>query len=368
MARATLSWPVMTGRDIARQRLRNQRITGPIRGTPADVVGRLGAVQAQDYAGAKWALGLRLRGATDDDVERAFNDGAILRTHLLRPTWHFVTPIDIRWMLALTAPRVHAANGPRYRRMELDGAVFERSNEALAKALRGGLHLTRAELRGVLRRAGIETDREQRMAYLLMRAELDGIVCSGPRRGKQFTYALLEERAPQAGTLERDEALAELARRYFRSRGPATVHDFGKWSGLTLADARRGLEAARSRLRHEDVDGRTCWFPAAGRSRSDASPMAHLLSIYDEYVSSYRDRSAMIDQRHAARLRGKGNALSYIVVINGRIVGTWRRKVTKAAVIIEADLFVRPTRAQKRAVEAAAERYGGFVGRSVELV
>ena len=357
----------MTDAEIAHRRLRNQRLTRPMRGGAGDAVGWLGGVQAQDYAGAKWALGSRLRGVTDDGVERAFDEGAILRTHVLRPTWHFVTPADIRWMLALTASRVHAVNGHRYRQLELDDATFRRSHEELSKALQGGQHLTRDELREVLRRAGIATDREQRMAYLMMRAELDGIVCSGPRRGKKFTYALLEERAPHARSLARDEALAELARRYFRSRGPATVHDFAKWSGLTLADARRGLEAARTGLRHVVADRRTFWHPPTRGPKTGRPHTAHLLSIYDEYVSGYKDRSAMVDRRHAARLSGMGNALTYIVVVDGRIVGTWRRRLEKTDVVIQADVFTRLTRPQKEGVAAAAERYGAFLGRSVVL-
>lgn len=216
--------------DIPRQRLRNQGIAGATFKKPGDVVEWLAAVQAQDYAGAKWALGLRLQDATDDDVEQAFAEGAILRTHLLRPTWHFVTPADIRWMLALTAPRAHAVNADMSRKLELDNALFKRSNAALARALHGGRQLTRDELRGVLQKAGIATDGGLRLGYLLMRAELDGMVCSGARRGKQFTYALLDERAPHAKTLGREEALAELAQRYFVSRGPATVQDFAKRS------------------------------------------------------------------------------------------------------------------------------------------
>ena len=166
---------------------------------PADVVGWLAAVQAQDYAGAKWALGLRLQGATDDEVERAFADGAVLRTHLMRPTWHFVTPADIRWLLALTAPRVHAANAFMYRKLELDSRRFQESRAALTRALRGDEHLTRDELRGVLQKAGVAADDGMRLAYLMMHAELDGVVCSGARRGKQFTYALMDARAPHAG-------------------------------------------------------------------------------------------------------------------------------------------------------------------------
>ena len=357
----------MTNLDIARQRLRNQHISEALFRKPAEVVGWLGAIQAQDYAGAKWALGLRLQGATGDDVEQAFTDGSILRTHVMRPTWHFVTPADIRWLLALTAPRVHAVNAFMYRKLELDSAIFKRSNAALAKALRSGNHLTRDELRGVLQKAGIATDDGLRLAYIMMVAELDGLVCSGARRGKQFTYALVEERAPHAKTLGREEALAELARRYFMSRGPATVQDFAKWSGLTIADARRGLEAVSARLRQEVVDGHAYWFSTSTPSAKDVSPMAYLLSIYDEYISGYKDRRAIGEADVGAKLSALGNALSYIIVVEGKIVGTWKRTLRRDAVVIETNLFTRLTTAENRAVAVAAQRYGDFLQLSVVL-
>src|SRR5713226_2242979 len=228
----------MTNLDIAHRRLHNQLITRPMFEKPDDVVKWLGAVQAQDYAGAKWALGLRMQGVTDDVIEQAFADGAIIRTHVMRPTWHFVAPADIRWMLALTAPRINAYYN---RKLELDDAVFRHSNAVLAKALQGGKQLTRSELASVLQLAGIAADNLLRSTYIIMRAELDGIVCSGARRGKQFTYALLDERVPQTRNLDRDEALAEFARRYFTSHGPATLQDFVWWSGLAAADAKAGL-------------------------------------------------------------------------------------------------------------------------------
>jgi hypothetical protein len=357
----------VTNLNIAQQRLLNQHIARPAFKTPADVVDWLVAVQAQDYTGAKWALGLRLRGASDDDIERAFAAGDILRTHVLRPTWHFVTPADIRWLLALTAPRVHALNALYYRRLELDRTVFKRSHAALVKALRGGKQLTRDELRAVFQKAGIATTGELRMSYLMMQAELDGIVCSGPRRGKQFTYALLAERAPHARTLERDEALAELARRYFVGRGPASVQDFAKWSGLTIRDAGRGLEDVKGQLRREVVDGQTYWLPASASLTKVKSPTAHLLSIYDEYVSGYKDRSAIAGERQAARLNALGNALSYIVIVDGRIVGTWKRTLSKDAVAIETHIFTTLTKAENRAVAQAAQRYGEFLGLLVTL-
>ena len=357
----------LTRFDIAHQRLRNQRISAATLGKPSEVVGWLGAVQAQDYGGAKWALGLRMQGATDDDIDQAFTEGAILRTHLMRPTWHFVTPADIRWLLALTAPRVHAVNAFMYRKLELDSAIFKRSNAALAKALRNGNQLTRNELREVLREAGIATDDGLRLAYIMMHAELGGLVCSGARRGKQFTYALLDERAPQAKALERGEALAELAGRYFVSRGPVTVQDFAKWSGLTLTDAKRGLAAVSAQLRQEVVDGQACWFSTSTPSAQDAPLTAYLLSIYDEYISGYKDRSAIGEAEVDVKLRALGNALSYIIVIDGQIVGTWKRTFRKDAVVIETNLFTRLTTTKKRAVAVAAQRYGDFLQRSVVL-
>ena len=358
----------VTNLDIAHQRLRNQHIARATFKKPGDVVGWLGAVQAQDYAGAKWALGLRLKGVSEDVVDRAFADGSILRTHLMRPTWHFVAPGDIHWLLALTAPRVHVANAFMYRSLELDSAIFKRSDAALAKALRGGRQLTREELRRALEKAGIAAGDGVRLAYLVMHAELEGVVCSGARRGKQFTYALLDERVPHPRNLGREAALAELAGRYFTSRGPATVHDFAKWSGLTLSDARRGLEAVSSDLRQEAVDGRAYWLSrSSSATRKETSPTAHLLSIYDEYISGYKDRSAIGTATVGARLTALGNALTAVVVLDSQIVGTWSRTLGKDAVAIEANLFARLTKAEHRAVAAAAQRYGDFLQREVVL-
>ena len=222
-------------------------------------MGWFGAVQSQDYAGAKWALGQRIQNATDAALDRSFNEGKILRTHVMRPTWHFVTPANIRSMLELTAPRVRAANTFMYRKLELDKAVFRRSNAALAKALPGGKQLTRSELKSMLQHAGIDAD-GLRLGYLMMRAELDGVICSGARRGKKFTYALLEEHVPQVTALERDQSLAELIRGYFRSRGPATLQDFVWWSGLTMADAGNGIEMVKSQFVNEVWEGQTYWF------------------------------------------------------------------------------------------------------------
>ena len=235
-------YPQFVSLDIIRQRLANQRLTGARFTRPEQVVSWFGAVQAQEYADSKWALSLRMRRTSDAAIERSLSSGAILRTHVLRPTWHFVAAADIRWMLELTGPRISARMAPYNRHLELDADVFRRSRSAIVRALRGGRHLTRQELKAVLLKSGIRADNVQRLAHLVMQAELDAVICSGARRGSQFTYALLDDRAPAVRTRRRDEALAELTRRYFRSHGPAQVTDFVWWSGLSTADARRGLE------------------------------------------------------------------------------------------------------------------------------
>lgn len=347
----------MTGSDIPLQRLHNQRIAGNPFKKPADVVSWLGAVQAQDYAPAKWALGLRLQKATDSTIEQAFTDGAILRTHLMRPTWHFVTPADIRWMLALTAPRVHALNAYYYRGLELDPTRFTRIHEVLVKALQDGEQLTREDLRGALEQAGIATQSALRMSYILMHAELDGLICSGPRRGKQFTYMLLDERVPQARRLEREEALAELVRRYFVSHGPATLKDFAWWSGLRIADARSGLEMVKHQLAQEVIGNQTYWASTATPPTKDASQAAYLLPNYDEYTISYRDHSAVFDASHLGDL-----VFSHMIVLQGQVVGTWKRSLKKNSVIIETNTFAPLAPAESQAVAVAAQQYADFLG------
>lgn len=351
--------------NIAHHRLHNQRIASDLFEEPADVVKWLGAVQAQDYPAAKWAVGLRIQEATDAEIEQAFNDGAILRTHVLRPTWHFVAPADIRWMLALTAPRVNVAMGYGDRQLELDDAALARSNAVLAKGLEGGNQLTRLELASLLEREGISLGSARRLTHIMIHAELDAIVCSGPMRGKQFTYALLDERAPETKTLEREEALAELAMRYFTSHGPASLQDFVWWSGLTTADAKAGLEMVRPVLAYEVVDGKTYWLSAdtSATPSKYVSETAYLLSNFDEYTVGYRDRSAVFDLSYVGILGGRGDLLSnHTIVIDGQVVGTWKRTVKKGTVAVEVKPFAPLDDAGNRTLAGAIERYSRFIG------
>ena len=352
----------MPALDICGQRLANQHLARQTLEKASDVVRLLGAVQAQDYSAAKWAIGQRTRRKTESEVETEFSDGAILRTHVLRPTWHFVAPEDIRWMLKLTAPRVQATLAFYDRKLELDATVLRRSRTALTKALRGGKHLTRTELARALTTAGVRADGTQRLAHLMMHAELDGHICSGPRRGKQFTYALLEERVPEAKELERDAALCELARRYFATRGPASADDFAWWSGLTRAEAKRGVESAESELDHAIIGGRKYWFLRSTRAPSPKSPFAHLLPNYDEYFIGLRDRSAMQAKLMAAGFTGRLDGLSgHIVTIDGQAVGRWGRTFESKSAVVVLKPLTRLSDAEERAIARQVGRFGKFL-------
>ncbi len=247
-----------------------------------------------------------MKGVTDADVDRAFDDGRILRTHFLRPTWHFVAPADIRWMLALSGPRVNATNAHYYRKVGLDDRTLARCLTAVERALEGGRSLTRQELRSVLQKAGLQSA-GMRLAYVMMRAELDGVVCSGPRRGKQFTYALLDERVPRSSSLDRDEALAALARRYFSSHGPATLRDYVWWSGLTARDARAGIEMAKPALVQDNLNDLTYWHaPSKSPVRMHLTvgpPAAELRRIPDRVQGSRRDRVGCAEAQDVRCLR-----------------------------------------------------------------
>lgn len=327
----------------------------------------LGAVQSQDYAAAKWSIADRVGGVSDAAMNQAFAAGSILRTHVLRPTWHFVRPADIRWMLAVTAPRVHTLNAHYYRRLGLDEAVLQESAALLAAVLRGGNQLTRKELAAVFENAGVAVG--QRLGYILISAELNAVICSGALRGKQHTYALLDERAPEARILSHDDALAELTRRYFTSHGPATAKDFRWWSSLTVAEIAKGLEMVAPQLEYEDIDGLRYWFAMSEPKRKPPSPTVHLLQGYDEYLVGYSESRHVLDVSGAARSMTEGNVLfNQVIVLDSQVAGHWKRTLENGSVIIEVALYTPFDDAQKQALKAAADRYGEFLGRSATLV
>ncbi len=354
--------------DIVSARLRAQRLVGSGFASAVDVVRHFGAVQSQDYPAAKWALALRMRSAVESDVDRAYDAGAIVRTHVLRPTWHFVAPEDVGWMLALTGPKVHRGMAGRHRELGLDGHTIASAHRVFEKALEGGNHLTRPEIGAALESAGIFVD-SHRLPHLLYSGELAALLISGQRRHGQHTYALLEERVPKSPPLDREEAIARLAHRYFVSHGPAQLRDFVWWSGLTQAEARRGIESSADSLDHVEVGGAAYWFDAALGAARRAAASAILLPNFDEYTVAYADRSAILHPARPFRpeLFAFSSILSNVVVIAGQVCGAWRRHAGPRALRIEVRPLAKLSAAERGMVEAAGGRLSRFLGRPVAL-
>jgi hypothetical protein len=347
----------MTRSAIAERRLRNQRLTSAGAKQPEDVVEWFGVVQAQEFEPALWGLGLRMASATASSVEQAFNDGRILRTHILRPTWHFVSPADIRWMQGLTADHVRRRMAPYDRQLGLDARTHSRSLNVIERVLGPGTPLTRAALGVHLTRAGIAIN-SSRLAHIMMNAELECLVCSGPRIGRQFTYALVSQRAPTGSVLPRDEALSKLVHRFFRSHGPATVRDCVWWSGLPTADVRRGLDMIRAR--RESVDDVEYWTPGQLTARASRAYGAHLLPIYDEYLVAYRDRAAVPHRPSKVKLSPSWVTFQHAVVIDGQVAGTWRLHKRRSGAVVVPTTLRRLSAAERRLMAEAIERHHRF--------
>lgn len=353
--------------EIVRRRLVSQRLAGGGFDGVADAVGWLGAMQAQEFAEAKWSLGERIRDSTDAEIEAAFSRGDIIRAHALRPTWHFLARDDARWILRLTRPRVHALNAYWYRQAQLDGALFARSEAVLSSALADGEPRTRTELAARLADAGIEAQ-GPRLAYIFMHAELEELLCNGPRRGRQHTYALFDDRVPVTALdgRSRESALAEFAYRYFRSHGPATIRDFTTWSSLPVSETRAALAQMDDRLDAiSDEDG-TVWYSARSVPDIDGSEDrlhgAFLLPMYDETIVAYQDLRVV-----RAHQTAESPGIERAVVLDGKTVGTWKRTLSARSVVVEAALFGGLSGAESRALADAVGRFGRFLGREASL-
>ena len=356
----------MNQTDIANIRLINQQIAVTKASTVKDVVAWMGAMQAQDYAMAKWAVGVRLPGSTDWDVEAAIDNGEIIRPHLLRPTWHLVSADDVYWMLELTAPFIKASMKSREKELELSAAIFAKSNSIIEETLRGRQNVTREELIAELDKHGIATD-QNRASHLLVRAELEGIACSGATRGGKLTYALLEARVSKTKPFARDEALAALARRYFASRCPATLQDFAWWSGLSVGDATRALEMIKADFSSETVDSQVYWL-ADNRSISNSGKASvHLLPAFDEFIISYRDRSAVLPFEDRLKAVSSGGVFRPTIVINGQVTGIWKRTIKKDRVLVETELFRQPEDLTRSLIEKAAAEFARFLGKQIKV-
>ena len=361
-----------TPAQIQRLRLENQGLARASFRNPEDVVAWFGAMQAQDYLGSLWAIGLRMRSATEARVEAAEARRAIIRSWPMRGTLHFVTPADAKWMMKLLAPRVIALNAARLKReVDVDASVIARCREVVARALEGGKRLERGAIYGTLEARRIRTGNSRGLHILLWLA-LEGTICMAGRKGKQHTFALLDEWIPGSRRLERDEALAALAHRYFTSHGPATLRDFTWWAGITAKDAEAAIDGAQRHLIRETVEGRTYWMEARRAGARHPAPQAasdvnvRLLPAFDEYTIAYQDRSMLVATTPKRTTTALG-LLNPVVVIDSRVVGSWKRTLAKSSVRIETKLHRRLTRTEQDAMHREIERFGRFLDLDARL-
>ena len=352
-------------KNIATQRLQHQQLAGTHCTTPGKLVAFFGAMQAQDFGMARWAVGVRL-GCEEAAVVKALDEGDILRTHVLRPTWHLVAAADTRWMLALTAPALQRASAGRHRQLELDDKLLTRTKNIITKALHGNHYQTREALMDLLKEKGIATN-ENRSSHILMDAELEGLICSGPVMDGKVTYALLDERVAATKELTRDEALAQLAARYFTSHGPATVADFSWWSGLGLRDAAKGINWAKEDLEQATIGGQIYWRGALPQQKH-STPKVLFLPAFDEFLISYKDRSAsMAHELSKAHTITNNGIFKPTVIVDGAVMGWWQHSIEKDAVQVTAHLFHRPESVTDAMLRTAVKKYGDYLGIKTEL-
>lgn len=354
----------MTLNEIAGRRLAAQQIASGNFRTPRELTGWLGAIQAQDFNMVKWAIGLRTPGSTLVTVEKAINEGEIIRSHLLRPTWHFVSSEDFRWMLDLSGQKIK--NGLKYRQnhLGLTNEVLSQTNLFIASLLKGR-QLEREEIKNALIKAGTEPV-ENRISHILLWAELSGIICSGKIIKNRQTYALISERVPRAKKFAKEEMAAMLAKRYFVSHGPATTRDFAWWSGLTSKEIRQALEISGDELESAEVDGVKYWY-GRGQNYAESKNTAWLLPAFDEFIISYTDRSAILSDANHRKAVSQNGVFRSVVILGTRIAGIWRPVKGKDRIIIEVNLFRSAGKSEKVAIQTAAEKYGRFMGKEIEV-
>jgi hypothetical protein len=328
----------MNLQELSILRLENQHIAKSRFNTVKEIASWMCAMQAQDFNMSKWALGIRLQESSVTAINKAIDSGELVRTHLLRPTWHLVSSDDIGWILSLTAPQIRSAVKSRDKELGLTEPVFRKSNSVIEKSLRDGNHLTRPELISELVKTNIDVD-NNRASHLLLRAETDGIICSGRLKDNRPTYALLQEWIKATKTFYRDEALRELAIRYFTSHGPATLEDFIWWSGLSSKDSQLALELARSSLNSEIIQNKTYWFASYSSLSQPDTNEVFLLPAYDEFLISYRDRTASLAFIKLKEAVSSNGIFYPTIVRNGQVIGTWKYSLKKDKVVLQTNLF-----------------------------
>jgi hypothetical protein len=354
--------------QLGRLRLVSQKLSTSTFTRPEQAVRWMTAMQAQDFNAAKWAIGLRCPGTTSTDVERALASGKIVRSWPMRGTLHFLAAEDLLWILSLTSSRIVNAAKTRHAQLGLTRAVIDRAQAATMRALEGGARLTRGEMHDVFRRVKIDPENDRGYSLLWSFAQA-GVVCFGPPAGATQTFVLVGDWIKKSRTLDREEALGELALRYFRSHGPATLHDFATWSSLTIADAKCGITVARARLAEIEVD-EIAYFLAlnvldADLTKTDAT---FALPGFDEYLLGYRDRSGVItSERMKHIVPGKNGVFAPIIVSGGQVVGTWKRVIEKKSIVATASPFTSFGEKERAGFVKAIRAYGKFCAAPVTI-
>ncbi len=351
--------------DISNIRLLNQQIAAPKFKSVIDIANWMGAIQAQDFSMLKWAVGIRLINSTDKMIESAIGSGEILRTHLLRPTLHLVSAKNIRWLLNLTAPGIMTRLKSRQKELDLTESLLKKCYYIIRDSLKGENHLTREELVAILAKAKVPVE-NQRAYHILVKSELNGIICSGRIKGGKQTYALLDERVPTTKDLTKEEALKKIAEIYFSSRGPATLQDFIWWSGLSITDSKNALEIAKPDLASEKIDSEIYWLSNSIDYSKNENTSTFLLPAFDEFLISYKDRTASVPLLYQKKTISDNGIFWPIIVINGQVRGLWKRTIKKDKVIIETNLFEPVNKSIKNQIKKQSESFGLFLDKKIE--
>ena len=352
--------------NVANIRANNQKIFNKSSASVPDVVKYITAIQAQDYNMVKWAVGVRSKNITENDVNNAINNREIIRTHLMRPTWHLVSANDIYWLLDLTAPKIISTLRTRLRDLGLTTDILNKSLKILERELSENNYLTRDQIKSILKSSKINTG-ENRLSHILMYAELNKLICNGDVHYNKVTYSLLEERVPKSKTFNKNESLFNLANRYFTTRGPATIADFTWWSGLNISEAKIALELCKDNLISENLNGKEYWFSES----SDNIPedyYAYLLPAFDEFILSYTDRTAYLPHEYMKNAVYSNGIFRPVILLNGKIIGIWSRKIKKEKVIISIKYFEGQGKSNNEKVKNAAQNYSNFLGLKLEFI
>lgn len=344
-------------------RILSHQLTNPLFERVKDLVRWMGAIQAQDYSMSKWAIAIRLKQATMQDVDDALQRGDILRTHVMRPTWHYVASEDIRWMIDLTGERVKKAYTAYASRLAINEDQYSKCAGKLEKMLEGNNHLTKQEIGEALQKAGVSDDIAQANSFI-HRAEALGMICSGIDKDKKTTYALLEERVPPTKPLHKEEALALLATRYFSSHSPASLEDFAWWSGLPVTEARQAIRLIEPELIKERFAAEELFVHQSCSNSKPVDRIVRFLPPYDEYLISYKNRTAVLDLKHHSKAFNNFGIFYPVVMYNGQVVGNWKKVTAKGKIKIETSFFEKSTKIDKKLLKEAEEHYLSYLSQA----